>query len=88
MVIENKKIVAALLLYSASALWVSLLQKCLINSCHSIITFSLTSALKRGNQFAWKLNQSIASGHRVRLRGVIRRHDDEQWLHAVTQLGL
>lgn len=55
-----------------------------INSCHFIVTFSLTSALKRGKQFAWKLNQSVASGHWVRLRGGIGRCDDERWLHPVT----
>lgn len=45
MIIDDKKIVSALWWYSASALLVSLLEKH-VSSCHFILTYSLTSALK------------------------------------------
>lgn len=59
-----------------------------VESCHFIVIFSSASGLKRRDPFAWELNQSIAGGHWVRLRAVIRRCDGGQWLHPVTQLSL
>lgn len=85
MIIGNRKVVATLL-YSASALLVSLLQKCLSTPVTSSLRF-LWPVLWRGENSllgSWTL---VASGHWVRLGGMnwwqhrVINSDSEQWLH-------